>query len=272
MLRLRIASALALAIVVIAACTYLPPPWLAAFFLLLVLAAVREWAKLSGLETRAGFVAYAVLMAAVVAGLWLAPHGWRSGFLHVVVVFWFAAIFVVWKYPASGRLFTSVPCMAAIGVLVIPGAWLALVELAVLGGGALVIWFLALVAAADVGAYFVGRRFGRSKLAPSVSPGKTYAGAWGGAVAALVGGVVGAWYFAGEFGEFDVRWLGAAAVLFAAGVLGDLFESAFKRSRGVKDSGAIMPGHGGILDRVDAVLAAAPVFAIIAGGLPGLAP
>ena len=90
-----------------------------------VLVAVREWAKLSGIETRAGFVAYAVLMAAVVAGLWLAPEGWRHGFLHVVVVFWLAAIFVVWKYPASGRLFTSVPCMAATGVLVIPGAWLA---------------------------------------------------------------------------------------------------------------------------------------------------
>ena len=117
-------------------------------------------------------------------------------------------------------------------------------------------------------AYFIGRRFGRLKLAPSVSPGKTYAGAWGGGVAALVWGVVGAWYFAGEF---SVRWLGAAAVLFGAGILGDLFESAFKRSRGVKDSGAIMPGHGGILDRIDAVLAAAPVFAIIAGGLPGLA-
>ena len=270
MLRLRVASALALAIVVIAACIYLPSPWLAAFFLLLVLVAVREWAKLSGIQTRAGFVAYAVLMAAVVAGLWLAPGGWRHGFLHAVVVFWFAAIFVVWKYPASGRLFTSVPCMAAAGVLVIPGAWLALVELAVLGDGVLVVWFLALVAAADVGAYFIGRRFGRLKLAPSVSPGKTYAGAFGGCVSALAWGVVGAWFFAGEFTEV-ARWLGAAAVLFGAGILGDLFESAFKRSRGVKVSGAIMPGHGGILDRVDAVLAAAPVFAIIAGGLPGLA-
>lgn len=255
----------------IAACIYLPPPWLAAFFLMLVLVAVREWAKLSGIETRPGFLAYAVLMAAVVAGLWLAPYGWRYGFLHVVLAFWIVAIFVVWKYPASGRLFTSVPSMAGIGVLVIPGTWLALVELASLGGGELVIWFLAAVAAADIGAYFVGRRFGRTRLAPSVSPGKTYAGAWGGSVAALAWGVVGLWFFAGELNGVE-RWLGAAAVLFGAGLLGDLFESAFKRSRGVKDSGSIMPGHGGILDRVDAVLPAAPVFALIAGGLPGLAP
>ena len=269
LLRQRVASALALAVVVIAACIYLPAPWLAAFLLLLVLVAVREWAKLSGIETRAGFVAYAVLMAAVVAGLWLAPQGWRHGFLHAVVILWIAAIVVVWKYPASGRLFASVPRMAGIGLFVIPGTWLALVELAVLGGGRLVIWFLAAVAAGDIGAYFAGRRFGRTKLAPSVSPGKTLEGAWGGGVTALGWGVVGAWYFVGGLGAV-VPWLGAVAVIFGAGILGDLFESAFKRSRGVKDSGAILPGHGGILDRVDAVLAAAPAFALIAAGLPGL--
>jgi len=268
-LKLRVASALVLAVVVIAAVVNLPTPWLAAFFHVLVLVAVREWAKLAGVETRVAFVVYATLVSAVVAGLWLAPDGWRQGYLLLAGGFWIAALVVVWTYPASAGLFGSKSAMMVLGGLVLPGAWLALVTLATLGprGPLLLIWFLAAVAAADIAAYFAGRRLGRTQLASRVSPGKTWEGAFGGGLAALAWGACGAGYFAGNFAAELPSWIAAVAALTVAGVAGDLFESAFKRSRGVKDSGAILPGHGGILDRIDAVVAAAPVFALLAPAL-----
>jgi phosphatidate cytidylyltransferase len=119
-------------------------------------------------------------------------------------------------------------------------------------------WLLVLVWSADVGAYFAGRRFGRRKLAPAVSPGKTWEGAFGGMLVslALCGGallVLGlpAW------------WLLAVAGLVVVSIFGDLFESVIKRVRGVKDSSNLLPGHGGILDRIDSLLAVLPVFALI---------
>ena len=184
-------------------------------------------------------------------------------------VFWIAGFAVVWSYPRSMWILRSKVFMVALGALVVPGAWLALITLATLGsrGAYVLIWLLAAVAAADIAAYFAGRRFGRRKLAPEVSPGKTWEGVAGGALAALAWGVCGAWFFAHDFGASLPGWLGATAVLIAASVVGDLFESAFKRSRGVKDSGSILPGHGGILDRIDALLAAAPAFALLAPAL-----
>ena len=153
--------------------------------------------------------------------------------------------------------------MVAAGLVALPGAWLALVQTAQAPRGpALLIWLLAAAAAADIGAYFAGRRFGRRKLAPEVSPAKTLEGAIGGAIAILAWGVVGAVYFGAE--QSLPRWLALVAVLFVASVTGDLFESAFKRARGVKDSGGLLPGHGGVLDRVDSAIAAAPVFAVLA--------
>ena len=274
MLKLRVASALALAAVVIAAVTLLPPPWLAAFFHLLGLVAIREWAKLSGIVTRVGWIAYASLVSALVVALWLAREAWQApavshGFLVLAGVFWIAGFAVVWSYPRSMWILRSKVFMVALGALVVPGAWLALITLATLGsrGAYVLIWLLAAVAAADIAAYFAGRRFGRRKLAPEVSPGKTWEGVAGGALAALAWGVCGAWFFAHDFGASLPGWLGATAVLIAASVVGDLFESAFKRSRGVKDSGSILPGHGGILDRIDALLAAAPAFALLAPAL-----
>ena len=120
-------------------------------------------------------------------------------------------------------------------------------------------WLLAAVALADTGAYFTGRAFGRRKLAPAVSPGKTVEGAVGGAVAVLAWSVCAAALFDGAI----TRWLLLGVAVFAAAVVGDLFESTLKRVRGVKDSGGILPGHGGILDRIDSVLPAAPVFALL---------
>jgi phosphatidate cytidylyltransferase len=116
---------------------------------------------------------------------------------------------------------------------------------------------LSLVAAADIGAYFTGRRFGRTKLAPQVSPGKTWEGVLGGAVAVSVVALLWIW-----MGLFAWRFLVVALAVFAASVVGDLTESLFKRGAGLKDSGSILPGHGGILDRIDSLTAAAPVYVL----------
>ena len=264
MLKLRLASGLGLAAVMIAAIVYLPDPWLAAFLLVLALVAVREWAKLAGIETRVGWIAYATVVSATVAALWLATPEWRQGVLVCGAVFWLGAGVVVLAYPRSRTLLQSKPTMVVLGILIVASTWLALVEARTDYGPGVLIWLLAAAAAADIGAYFAGHRFGRRKLAPQISPGKTWEGFAGGGLATLAWGVAGAALFAADLAGAVVSWLGMAAVLFLASVTGDLFESAFKRARGVKNSGAILPGHGGMLDRIDSVVATAPVFVVLA--------
>lgn len=266
-LKLRVASGMVLAVIMIAAILYLPTPWLAAFLLLLCLLAAREWAQLAGIVTRTAWLVYAIAVSGAVAALWVASE--NSSWLAVAVpigatAFWILALGMVLTYPRSRIVLLSRPTMVAAGVVALPGAWLALVQTAKAPlGPALLIWLLAAAAAADIGAYFAGRRFGRRKLAPRVSPAKTLEGAIGGAVAILAWGVVGAVYFDTAAPSLP-GWLALVAVLFVASVTGDLFESAFKRARGVKDSGGLLPGHGGVLDRVDSVIATAPVFAVLA--------
>ena len=265
MLKVRVATGAILAVVVVAAVVLLPLAWMAAFFHLVLLVAAYEWAKLGGVETRLGFVAYAAVLSAVVALFWLFPAAWMPGLL-VAGVFWLAAAGVVVLYPASAPLLRATPIALAGGVVALGGAWLALVVLKAATGshgdsaGAWqIVWILAAVALADTGAYFAGHRFGRRKLAPRVSPGKTVEGALGGAAAVLAWSACAAVWFDGPV----VGWLLLGAAVVAAAVVGDLFESAFKRMRGVKDSGGILPGHGGVLDRIDSVLPAAPVFALL---------
>jgi phosphatidate cytidylyltransferase len=124
-----------------------------------------------------------------------------------------------------------------------------------------VLYVVAVVCSADIGAYFAGRAWGHRKLAPAVSPGKSWAGFWGGLACALLLGVIAAWQ---QWFPMYAPWqcvmaTGAASL---ASVLGDLLESMVKRHRGVKDSGRLLPGHGGVLDRLDSLTAAAPVFAL----------
>jgi phosphatidate cytidylyltransferase len=144
-----------------------------------------------------------------------------------------------------------VPCFVALGRL----------DAAAYGavpGRQIVLWLVFLVIAADIGAYFVGRGFGRRKLAPRVSPGKTWEGAAGGLGAvALV-----AWGGALYFGLPAALSVGCGCAVGIFSVIGDLTESMFKRSAGLKDSGKVLPGHGGILDRIDSVTAAAPLYAL----------
>ena len=125
-------------------------------------------------------------------------------------------------------------------------------------GPQIVLWLVLLVIAADIGAYFAGRRFGRRKLAPRVSPGKTWEGALGGLALVALVAWGGAAYF--ELPRLEAVVFGCAVGIFS--IIGDLTESMFKRGAGLKDSGALLPGHGGLLDRIDSVTAAAPLYAL----------
>ena len=261
MLKLRVVSASILAAVVAAAVAFLPVFLLWVFFYLLVLAAGYEWARLSGVQTRLGFAGYAVALTALVSIALPAMEHWPAA-LVAVVAFWVVALALLVAYPKGIRLLGSSAAMLIAGGIVLVGAWLALAMLHH-KSAELVIWLLVATAVADTGAYFAGRRLGRRKLAPQISPGKTWEGLIGGALATLAWAATGAWFFDGSL----LTWLGIGAVVFGAAVVGDLFESVLKRSRDVKDSGAILPGHGGVLDRIDSVLAAAPVFALLMIGL-----
>lgn len=259
-LRARLASGVALAAGVLAAVAWLPLAWLAASLLLLALVAAWEWAKLAGVQSRWGALLYAASLAAVALGLWLAPSA-RPAMLALAAALWVAAAAIVSAFargsPASAALLRAKPLALAAGVVAIAAAWLALLAIRAAAGPGVLAWLLAATSLADIGAYFAGRRFGRRKLAVRVSPNKTWAGLVGGGVACLAWGGAAAFWFGGW------QWLLAALAVAAAAVVGDLFESALKRARGVKDSGGILPGHGGLLDRVDSVLAAAPVLALL---------
>jgi len=270
----RVATAAVLVPSVLVALFALTPVLWAGVALAVVFAAALEWAGLARLSGGARLV-YAAAVAALGAALLAAAPplpstGWPDGILvavcGVATLFWLAVAlpWVVRRWPARSRA-----ALAAAGVVVLGGVWIALVELQARSPW-LVLAAMAIVWIADTAAYFTGRAFGRRKLAPLVSPGKTWEGVWG-ALAAVVVYAFALVPFAraagydGPAGPIAVAaWIALALALALMSVLGDLYESWLKREAGVKDSGRLLPGHGGVLDRVDALLAAMPPAALAA--------
>ncbi|MGM0553565.1 MAG: phosphatidate cytidylyltransferase [Pseudomonadota bacterium] len=261
MLRQRILTALVVGLPALALVAW-GPNWAVLILVALVLAlGAWEWAGLVGLEKP---VARVVLVAVVVAGL-VVPGLTLAGTWHAAVlllaVAWWAMVTLALPFyrmeSAAGRGERRGLFAVAALVCLVP-AGMALVWLHALGPW-LVVYLVFLVGLADTGAYFAGKMFGRSPLAPEVSPGKTREGLFGGLVAALVVAVVAAaiWGLA----PMDALVFVLLSLLAAlVSVVGDLFESILKRQAGAKDSGSLLPGHGGILDRFDSMLAAAPVL------------
>lgn len=258
MLAARIATAAVLITGLLAALFLLPRPGLAGLAAILVALGGFEWAKLCRLG-RGAAAAYALLVAALVAGLALAP-GARSAVATVAgAAFWIvAAPLWLWRgvRPAHG------PALAIAGLAVLVPAGVALALLS----PAQTLLALGLTWVADTAAYFTGRRYGRRKLAPSISPGKTWEGV-GGAVAGTLAYAIICAFLVPQLhaGLTSGAWGGYAAavlVLCAASIVGDLFESAAKRQAGVKDSGTLLPGHGGVLDRIDSATAVLPLAAL----------
>jgi phosphatidate cytidylyltransferase len=270
----RIATALVLVPLVLAALFLLPPFGWALFALAFVAVAAHEWSRLAGYGSGGTWTLVAAVVAASLALLALPALGFARGWPgHVTAavcglaaLFWLlvAPLWLANGWPMSRRVGTGLA-----GAIVLVGAWFAVVELQSHSPW-LVLAAMAVVWLADTAAYFAGRRFGRRKLAPRVSPGKTWEGVYGALAAvalyalALVP-LADAARFEGAPGTFATLAFVAFVMLLAAvSVVGDLYESMLKRQAGAKDSGTLLPGHGGVLDRIDALIAAMPFAALAA--------
>ena len=221
-----------------------------------------EWARLAGFAGQVQRVAYAALAVAVLL-LLNSSEALLMPVLYVAGVFWLLAIAMVVSFPASIACWGGNVGKLLIGLVIIVPAGLGLYVLKNLPqGNMLILTLMLLVWGADIGAYFFGRTFGRRKLAPRVSPGKSWAGLFGGVVtsACIAAGL--ALYFAVPSAQWGWVLLGAVIVVLFS-VIGDLTESMFKRQMGIKDSSQLLPGHGGVLDRIDSLTAAAPIFALL---------
>jgi phosphatidate cytidylyltransferase len=239
----------------------LPTPWFALIMGIIVALAGWEWARLAGVVGSASRVAAAAALAAVLLVLWITAAG--ITLLLPAVLWWLGLALALSRLQPRPAPAGVDRVLLPLGLLVLAAPWLALVRLHgdFAGGPYLVLGLMLMIAVADSAAFFVGRRFGRRKLAPRLSPGKTWAGFFGALAAAglgllLTGLVLGL----GAAATAALTLLGVVTV--AVSVVGDLFESWLKRRQGVKDSGALLPGHGGVLDRIDSMTAAAPVFSL----------
>jgi phosphatidate cytidylyltransferase len=254
----RIVTAVVLLAVLLIVFFVLPRPAAVGGLGLFILIAAWEWSGFLALNTLIRRGAYVCLMLAMmVLSIWIFPDPVPlAPLLLVSLLWWLCAFILVVRYPLSIRRDLGAVC----GVLVIIPAWVALVVLLGTGedGPKYVLLVFSIVWAADIGAYFVGRLLGRTKLAPRVSPGKTWEGLAGGLVGSVIVALCGAWWF-GWSAWFLVP---LAVSITAISVVGDLTVSMFKRNAGLKDSGNLFPGHGGVLDRVDSVTAAVPLFAL----------
>lgn len=254
MIRLRVISGAVVAIVLLAVVLLLPAMASAAALSLILAAAAIEWSGF--IDSRWSLRRLAFLVATLLAGLALwqlsATPGGLLAALVFALTFWIAMTAWVFRWPRiTGRA-----AVAVAGVLALSLAWMALVRMRTdwPAGREAVLYALLIVWLADSGAYFAGRTWGVRKLAPLVSPGKTVAGLWGGVAACIaLAVIIGLWR--------DIPLAPLVAVTVATGfcsVVGDLLESHCKRFAGLKDSGTLIPGHGGVLDRFDSLLAAAP--------------
>lgn len=255
----RILTALVLALLVVGSVSYLPVGVSFGLFLGAGIAAMFEWAGLAGIERgtqRAFYAACTVVLVVLIRNL--ADNPWSViGMLGLGSLWWvIAAAWVVSFQYRGAPVLRQRWVLLGIGALVFVAAFTALVTL-LEQAPALLFMLFGIVWAADILAYAGGRRWGRRRLVSRVSPGKT----WEGLLIALVGTLalavlVNVMYTLGPVQDV----LLVVFVTFVAAVFGDLFESLLKRQCGVKDSGNLLPGHGGVLDRIDSLLAAAPVF------------
>ncbi|WP_040857387.1 phosphatidate cytidylyltransferase [Thiorhodovibrio frisius] len=262
-LRERFWTALMLALATTGAVLWLPTAGLAVALVPAIGLAAWELSLLLGLTSNFSRWGYLLAVLAVMGLCWFAGlPGESLPILLPVALFWFLLMPVVFRIGVVHPAKAADWWMLLLSVPVITSCWIGLLALHLLpdGGRWMVLFFLSLVWLTDIGAYFAGRRFGRRKLAPTVSPGKTVEGVMGGLLAA------GLWSLmllpvAGD--ALSWLWLALLCMLTAGvSVVGDLLESWLKRRRNLKDAGSLLPGHGGVLDRVDSLLAAAPVFAL----------
>ena len=261
MLRTRVVTAVALLVGLLIALFVAPPVVGAGLLVLMVVQATWEWgafARLSGHPAlRVGYLFVTAMLGVLTFERTRAPADFVA-LMIVAAVFWVVALARLALHGETANR----PATLLAGWLALLPTGIALARIGSIAGarpGA--VWFLLLlgmVSAADIGAYFAGRRFGRLKLAPRISPGKTWEGVIGGALLVFLVALAAA----RALGVPQLALLGLSGVVFVASIVGDLTESLYKRSVGLKDSGSVLPGHGGLLDRIDSLLAATPFYAL----------
>ncbi|MCG6888597.1 MAG: phosphatidate cytidylyltransferase [Gammaproteobacteria bacterium] len=261
MLRQRIITAIVLAIVVVGSILQADTLWTRVLLAFFLFAASWELILLTLRTT--------TLAAVSVATLYVALYWWSGSVVSAGLVLWQSLAGVaLWALVLVGLFFYrhsgSWPLMGRVVLLAVglDLLWICvhgLLYLHATYGGVMLLYLLSLVWVADIGAYFSGRRFGRNKLAPAISPGKTREGLIGGLLANLLWMLVVYWISQG-WGIALLPFLLVGVATSLISVVGDLFESVLKREAGVKDSGSLLPGHGGVLDRVDSLIAATPVY------------
>lgn len=256
MLKQRIITALFLLPLVVLL-VLLAPTWFVALVAgLVALAGSWEWAILSGADAVLFKLAYTILVAVLLCVFWLLRQNMLILWLTAAVALAWWLFAIVWIFWWRQRLHDGIKLFC--GLLTLLPAWTALVSLHASQHGAVMLLFLlVLIWAADIGAYFAGRLFGRHKLAPEVSPGKTWEGVAGGTVALVLVALLGTWLV---LPVSEYLFILICLLTGWLSIVGDLSESLFKRQAGVKDSGWLFPGHGGVLDRADSLTAALPAF------------
>lgn len=276
MLKTRIVTAVLLFTAVFFALFYLPPSGWVGFSALVAALAFWEWGGLMKFAAplRITMAAGCLGVVAAMASLFPAALGlgddfpgnaWHVGrWLYLPAAGFWLFVVPLWLKRRWAVLHSPVGCLA--GVLVILPAWMALVQLRQLGGGQLLA-IMAIVWLADIAAYFSGRAFGRHKLAPSISPGKTWEGAIGGVLAVVAFGLLFSARLPGALAGNALLLIAVLTLLTAISIVGDLFESLLKRQAGLKDSSNVLPGHGGVLDRIDSLTSTLPLVALVWFGM-----
>ncbi|MFK8068141.1 MAG: phosphatidate cytidylyltransferase [Gammaproteobacteria bacterium] len=263
MLRQRVLTALVLAPCVLGSIYFLPTTTVAIILGLIILIGAWEWVSLSGLDSVQIKVAYISLMTTLmIVSYPLINSSSISVFLAVACLWWFFCLFVIITSQLRGELPSQKKILFLfVGLLILIPSWMSLLYLH--GHPSLgpewALFLLVLIWTADIGAYFAGRAFGRRKLADKISPGKSWEGVIGGLVAVLIMSFLLLPYLI-TTEEILTTLILLCLVTVMFSVLGDLAESVVKRIAGKKDSGNILPGHGGVMDRIDSLTAAAPIF------------
>ena len=275
LLRQRVVTALVMLLVLYAGTAWLSPTWYAGFLSLIMLPALMEWAELMGLNRsrdKALWILFVTTIVVPVLIMLVFPGAVPSAIGVAVVsalaiIFWFMVFLAISVYPAGQQYWEATWKLGAMGIVCLLPTWIGLFYLKVLDPtGMLVFILIGLVSIVDIGAYFSGRAWGNKKLALALSPKKSWAGFWGGMASCAALATLILWWVHTRYQPLSVDlWilLLASAMLMAVfSVVGDLFESMLKRHRGVKDSGRLLPGHGGFLDRIDSLMAATPIYVL----------
>ena len=262
MLKQRIITALILGALIVLAIFKLPNQWLAIIFATVTLVGAWEWSTLIGLKKPLLKLFYVALIGALIILVWFfMPLRHESTLLALASIWWACVVILLALYKSrwlQSAWLHKLLVLSAFIVLV--PAWLALTKLHAQGPEVLM-FLLALVWVADIAAYFVGKRFGKNKLAPQLSPGKSREGVLGALSASFVMAIIGLQMFTFSK-QGSLYFIGLCVLTALISVVGDLYESLLKRKANAKDSGTILPGHGGVLDRIDSLTAAAPGYSL----------